>query len=149
MKSDLGTIALVEDNEDDLYFMTRALKEAEVDNPLQVLKTGREAIDYLSGAGIYGNRALHPMAFLMLMDLKLPDISGFEVLRWIKGHGRLQPLITIVLTTSGEAKDIERAYQLGANSFLVKASGSDGVLEQVKALKQYWLVHNGFPILGP
>lgn len=140
-----GTIALVEDNEDDLFFMRRALKSATIANPLQVLSTGKLAMDYLSGAGAFSDRTLHPLPFLLLLDLKLPDMSGFEVLRWIKSGEGLPVLPTIVLTTSGESRDIERAYGLGANSFLVKPSGSERLLELVVALKQYWFIHNGFP----
>lgn len=140
-----GTIALVEDNEDDLFFMKRALKSADITNPLQVLSNGEMALDYLKGAGGYADRLLHPLPFLLLLDLKLPDMSGFEVLRWIKSKEGLPLLATIVLTTSGESRDIERAYELGANSFLVKPSGSEQLLDLVIALKQYWFIHNGFP----
>jgi CheY-like chemotaxis protein len=140
-----GTIALVEDNEDDLFFMKRALKSADINNPLQVLSNGRMALDYLAGAGPYSDRTIHPLPFLLLLDLKLPDMSGFEVLRWVKSGEGIPKLATIVLTTSGESRDIERAYELGANSFLVKPSGSEQLLDLVIALKQYWFIHNGFP----
>lgn len=140
-----GTIALVEDNEDDLFFMKRALKSADITNPLQVLSSGKMAQDYLAGAGDYADRLVHPLPFLLLLDLKLPDMSGFEVLRWIKSKEGIPMLATIVLTTSGESRDIERAYELGANSFLVKPSGSEHLLDLVIALKQYWFIHNGFP----
>lgn len=144
-----ATITLVEDNDDDLFFMKRALIAADISNPLQVLRTGQEALDYLAGRGRFSDRIAYPLPFLLLLDLKLPDVSGFEVLQWIRGDAALHLLTTIVLTTSGESKDIERAYELGANSFLIKPSGSDKLLDLVKALKQYWLVHNGFPRLVP
>ena len=140
-----GTIALVEDNEDDLFFMKRALKSADIANPLQVLTNGTEAIGYLAGRGGFSDRAKYPLPFLLLLDLKLQDMSGFEVLRWIKGDALLQNLAVIVLTTSGESRDIEMAYTLRANSFLVKPSGADRLLDLVIALKQYWFIHNGFP----
>jgi CheY-like chemotaxis protein len=140
-----GTIALVEDNEDDLFFMKRALKSADIINPLEVLSTGKMALDYLQGNGAYADRTAHPLPFLLLLDLKLPDMSGFDVLRWVKAKEGIPMLATIVLTTSGESRDIERAYDLGANSFLVKPSGSEQLLDLVIALKQYWFIHNGFP----
>ncbi|HKP97630.1 MAG TPA: response regulator [Fibrobacteria bacterium] len=149
MSPGIGAIALVEDNEDDLYFMMRALKAAEIPNPLEILRTGGEAIEYLSGAGKFDDRIRHPSPFLLLLDLKLPDISGFDVLRWIKTRANRQSLATIVLTTSGEAKDIERAYRLGANSFLIKPAGADRLLELVNALKEYWFVQNSFPRIEP
>lgn len=144
-----ATIALVEDNEDDLFFMLRALKEAEIVNPLRVLKTGREAIDYLSGRGDFADRTRFPLPFLLLLDLKLPDMSGFDILRWVRSDAITKSLPIIVLTNSGEARDLERAYQLGSNSFLVKPSGADGLLEQMKALKSYWIGQNGYPRIAP
>ena len=140
-----GTIALVEDNVDDLFFMKRALKAADIANPLQVLMNGTTAQDYLAGRGGYADRTLFPLPFLLLLDLKLPDMSGFEVLKWIKGQSVLNNMATIVLTTSGESRDIEKAYELRANSFLVKPAGAERLLDLVMALKQYWFIHNGFP----
>lgn len=144
-----GTIALVEDNEDDLFFMKRALKSAGIANPLQVLATGTTAIQYLTGSGAYTDRSRYPLPFLLLLDLKLPDMSGFEVLRWIKGDEGMHNLAVIVLTTSAASKDIDRAYELRANSFLVKPSGSERLLDLVIALKQYWFIHNGYPKAFP
>ncbi len=138
-------IALVEDNEDDRFFMLRALKEADIPNPVQVLRTGREAMDYLAGLGEFSDRDRYPLPFLLLLDLKLPEMNGFDILRWVRGHPSLNLLTTIVLTNSGEAKDIIRSYELGANSFLVKPSGVDKLLEMVNSLKEYWFVHNGYP----
>ncbi|MDB5048836.1 MAG: two-component system response regulator [Fibrobacteres bacterium] len=124
--------------------MQRALKSADIENPLQVLRTGHEAIEYLSGQGRFSDRVKYPLPFLLLLDLKLPDISGFEILKWVKDFEKMHKLATIVLTTSGESKDIEKAYEFGANSFLTKPSGSDKLLNLVMALKQYWFVHNDF-----
>lgn len=140
-----GTIALVEDNEDDLFFMKRALKAADITNPLQVLVNGTTAMEYLQGRGKFADRAAYPLPFLLLLDLKLPDMSGFDILRWIKGPGGLHTMAAIVLTTSGEIRDIEMAYELRANSFLIKPAGADRLLDLVIALKQYWFIHNGFP----
>lgn len=148
MNSETATIALVEDNEDDLYFMLRALKEAEIVNPLRVLRTGREAIDYLSGQGGFSDRMRFPLPFLLLLDLKLPDMSGFDILKWVRSDAKMKSLPVIVLTNSGEARDMVRAYRLGSNSFLVKPSGADGLTDQMRALKAYWIGQNDSPRLA-
>ena len=144
MISHAGTIALVEDNDDDLFFMKRALKAAEITNPLQAMGSGEEAIEYFTQQAKQSDRNRFPLPFLLLLDLKLPVMSGFEVLKWVRRHPTLHAMPIIVLTTSGESKDISKAYESGANSFLVKPSGSEELLDLVIALKQYWLFHNSF-----
>ena len=109
-------IALVEDNEDDLFFMRRALQAAAIANPTVVLRDGRAAMDYLSGQGIYADRESYPLPCLVLLDLKLPEVHGFEVLRWIRAHPTVGTVVVIVLTTSGESRDVATAYALGANA---------------------------------
>ena len=140
-----GTILLVEDNEDDVFFMKRALKNAEISNPLQVVADGQEAIDYLNGTGNFSNRSEYPFPCLVLLDLKLPIKNGHEVLQWIRGQPSCKNLVVIVLTTSREANDVQRAYGFGANAFLVKPSGAPELVEIVKSIKQFWLEHNEFP----
>lgn len=139
-----GTLLLVEDNEDDVFFMTRALKNADVSNPLQVVKDGQEAIDYLQGAGKFSNRGEYPIPTLILLDLKLPIKNGHEVLQWIREQLFYKNLVVIVLTTSREVNDVQKAYSLGANAFLVKPPGAPELMELVKSIKQFWLTHNEF-----
>jgi CheY-like chemotaxis protein len=139
-----GAILLVEDNEDDIFFMKRAMKSAAVENQLQVVTDGQQAIDYLQGAGKFSDRTQFPLPILVLLDLKLPHKSGHEVLRWIRDQSKFETLVVIVLTTSRETSDIEEAYRLGANAYLVKPPGAPELIEIVKSLKQFWLTHNEF-----
>ncbi len=113
-------ILLVEDREDDVFLVRRAFEKAYLLNPLQVVRNGEEAVAYLKGEGTYANRAGYPLPSLILLDLKLPGMDGFDVLRWIRREPNFGSLPVIVLTSSEQIRDVNRAYQLGANSFLVK-----------------------------
>jgi CheY-like chemotaxis protein len=138
-------ILLVEDNEDDVFFMQRAMKDARINNPLHVIENGQEAIHYLAGKGRYADRSKFPLPALILLDLKLPFKSGLEVLEWKAGRDDLPPMVCVVLTTSRENDDIEQAYQLGANSYLVKPPSAEKLLSLVNSLKLYWLELNEYP----
>ena len=101
MKSDPNaTILLVEDNDDDVFAMQRAMEIGKVTNPLQVVTDGKEAVDYLGSAGIYADREKFPMPFLIFLDLKLPYLSGFEILEWMRGQPQLESIIVVVLTVA-------------------------------------------------
>jgi CheY-like chemotaxis protein len=113
-------ILLVEDNEDDVLLIRRAFERAAVRNPLRSVGTGAEAIGYLNGDTPYRDRAKHPLPALVLLDIKLPVMDGFEVLKWIRLQPELAWLSVVMLTTSDELPDVNLAYQLGAKSFLVK-----------------------------
>ena len=138
------TILLVEDNEDDVIFMKRAFKQAELLESLKVVKDGQEAIDYLSGANQFADRTTFPMPCLVLLDLKLPRKGGLEVLRWIREQPGLRSLVVLILTTSRERNDLEKAYELGGNGFLVKPPAYQQLAEMVKAIKGFWLDFNEF-----
>jgi CheY-like chemotaxis protein len=113
-------ILLAEDSENDVIMFRRAFRQAAIEAPLYVVSDGTEAIAYLSGEGDFANRAEFPLPDLLLLDLKMPRTNGFEVLAWLRVHPSLCPLRTVVLTTSNDIKDINRAYAFGANSFLTK-----------------------------
>src|SRR5437660_5264305 len=117
---DQSVILLVEDREDDVVLIRRAFDKAKVINPIQVVSNGEEAIWYLKGEGKYANRAEYPLPDLVLLDLKMPRVDGFEVLRWIRQQPGLSSVRVVVLTSSDQMRDVNEAYQLGANSFLVK-----------------------------
>ena len=138
-------ILLVEDSEDDVFFMKRALKAAGVDNPLRIARDGQEAIDYLAGTGAYADRSEHPMPSLILLDLKLPYQSGLEVLKWMRDERPEGGPFVIVLTSSREPNDLKTAYQYGAKSYLVKPSSAELLTEMIRALRSYWLNFNQFP----
>jgi CheY-like chemotaxis protein len=102
-------------------------------------------MEYLSGEGPYANREQHPFPHLILLDLKLPRLSGFEVLAWLRQQSGLKPVPVIILTSSREASDVEKAYQLGVNSYLVKPTAFDQLLEMTERLEHFWLDLNQFP----
>ena len=137
-------ILLVDDNEDDVFLMERALQAAQISNPVRILEDGREAINYLAGHGQYADREKFPLPAIVFLDLKLPFKSGHEVLQWIRSQPQLETLVVVVLTSSNEPSDLKRAYGLGANSYLVKPPTAAQLLELAKAFKWYWLEFNRF-----
>jgi CheY-like chemotaxis protein len=124
--------------------LKRAMKRMGVANPIQVATDGREAIDYLQGAGKFADRVKFPFPCLVLLDLKLPYVMGLEVLKWIrKNCGTALPVI--ILSASAEDADITAAYRLGANAFLTKPSEAGKLDEIVKSIRDFWLTHNTLP----
>src|SRR3954467_3019518 len=140
--SDHAVILLVEDREDDYLLIRKSFKRAQLNNPIQVVRDGEEAISYLAGEGKFSNRAEYPLPWLTLLDLKMPRVDGFEVLRWIRKQPPLRSLIAIVLTSSDAIRDVNHAYQCGANSFMVKPSDFENAVALSKLIQQYWLMHN-------
>jgi CheY-like chemotaxis protein len=137
-------LLLVEDNEDDVFLMKRALKGVRAANPLVVVEDGQEAMDYLGGSGKFADRDTYPMPAVVFLDLKLPLISGYDVLGWIRQQKHFESLVVIVLTSSNEASDLSRCYALGANSYLVKPPTPEQLQDLAKAFKWYWLEYNQF-----
>lgn len=110
---------LVEDNEDDAFFMQRAFEEARLKNPLHIVKNGQEAIDYMQGRNGFSNRAQFPLPDMIFLDLKMPGVDGFEVLAWIRAEQKSHVPVA-VLTSSPEEIDRKRARELGADCYLLK-----------------------------
>jgi CheY-like chemotaxis protein len=136
---DQAVILLAEDSETDILLTRRAFAKANLLNPLQVVRDGAEAIAYLKGEGPYSNRAEYPLPALLLLDLKMPGKNGLEVLQWIRQQPSLRGLRIIVLTSSDQARDVNLAYQLGANSFLIKPVDFEHFVQVSEVLKGYWL----------
>jgi two-component system response regulator len=143
------TILHVEDTPEDVFLLQYAFTRAEITNPMQVAANGQEAIDYLTGAGKYADRQKFPLPGLVLLDLKLPIKMGLEVLEWIRSQPAFKSLVVIVLSSSIYEGDIKRAYELGANAFLVKPSDTHVTLDMCKAFKHFWLQHNQPPFSSP
>lgn len=137
--SDQAVILLAEDREDDILLVRHAFKKAYINNPLHVVRDGEEAIAYLAGEGKYSNRSEYPLPDLFLLDLKMPRMDGFQVLKWVRRHPTLGALRVIVLTSSDDIRDVNAAYQLGANSFMVKPMDFEDVFNLSKTLTSYWL----------
>ncbi len=132
-------ILVVDDREDDILMLKRAFAKAKVLNPIQVTRNGEEAIAYLKGEGRFSNRTEFPLPDLLLLDLKMPGLDGFDVIRWIKSQPELKALRIVVLTSSDAIIDVNLAYQLGANSFLVKPVEFQKFVEVSQAINGYWL----------
>ncbi|MDB6056023.1 MAG: two-component system response regulator [Verrucomicrobiales bacterium] len=128
-------ILLVEDDSNDSLLLQRAFRRAALTNLLQVVTNSEEAVDYLLGEKHYQDRAIYPLPRLLILDLKLPGMSGLELLKWIRSEAKLKDLSVIILSSSRQTDDIDRAYELGATSYMAKPEGNfDGLAEMVKCL---------------
>ncbi len=141
-------ILLVEDSDDDATLVMRAFRKGRVLNPIHLLRTGQDAIAYLSGLGEYSDLRRYPRPALVLLDLSLPEMSGFEVLRWIRQESNAHDLRVIVLSGSVNPDDARLAYELGADSFLIKPLELDKALDIGKCLHESRLNESqAFPTL--
>lgn len=135
----LSSILLVEDNEDDAELIAYAFEKAGITNPLVTLADGETAIAFVNGDPPYADRSRHPLPALILLDLKLPRRSGFDVLRAVRQGDASRHTPVVVLTSSNQDADIRRAYELCANSYLVKPVSRDALLGMVRTLDAYWI----------
>jgi len=141
------TILLVDDSENDLLLMRTAFRKAAFDCPLQEVHNGEEAIAYLKGDAPYSDRDKFPFPAVMLLDLNMPMKNGFDVLNWARTRAGLKRLSIIVLTASMRTEDVERAFDLGANAFLVKPGTIAELTNMMRCLRD-WLQYNHFPPLN-
>jgi len=137
-KETRGGLLLVEDNEADVLFFKRAVAKTTAGVPLEVVMNGVDAVQHLSGAGPYADRSLHPLPSLVILDLKLPRMSGLEVLGWMGTQPALRAVRTIVLTSSSEESDIRRATALGAVGYVVKPVEFAALQEVVASIVAFW-----------
>ena len=135
-------ILYAEDEEDDVFLMRRAFKDAAIAHRFEAVSDGNQAIEYLSGTGAFSDRVKWPLPILILLDLKMPGLSGHEVLKWIRARTETCTIPVIVLTSSHQESDIHRAYILGANGYLVKPGTPAELLTMVQGIKNYWLTQN-------
>jgi two-component system response regulator len=142
------TILLVEDNPDDEALTLRALRKNNIKNQIVVAHDGVEAIDYLFGTGSYKGRNPNDLPQVVLLDLKLPKLDGFEVLTKLRADARTKLLPVVILTSSKEQQDIVHGYGLGANSYVRKPVDFEQFVEAVRELGLYWLVLNEKPPNG-
>ncbi len=139
------TILMAEDDPDDVMLIQRAFQKAGMGKLLQIVRDGGQAINYLSGKAEYKDRGHHPMPFLMLLDLKMPGTNGFEVLQWIRTQPELRRLLVVVLTSSNLQTDVDKAYELGANSYLVKPVEFAELVNLLQRFEVYWSEINRTP----
>jgi len=138
------TILLVEDDENDAFFLQRAIRKTGMLNPVQHSRDGQEAINYLSGIGKFSLRAEFPLPGLILLDLKLPFVMGLDVLKWVRQNPELSPIV-VILSSSENETDVASAYRLGANAYLVKPPEAGKLEVMVKAINDFWLLQNTAP----
>jgi CheY-like chemotaxis protein len=133
------SVLLVEDDLNDIFLVKRAFKIAQIINPLQIATDGQEAINYLRGEGKYAERDKYPLPKLIVMDIKMPRRTGFEVLEWVKrNEGPLRRIPIVIVSSSDNPSDINRAYELGANAYMVKPMNFRAVEHLFNAITQYW-----------
>ncbi|HYG33923.1 MAG TPA: response regulator [Clostridia bacterium] len=132
-------ILLAEDDENDIFLMGRAFDRAGIPNPLFVVRNGQEAIDYLSGTGNYAQRDKYPLPGLMLLDLKMPWMDGFDVLRWLRDHPQFDTLPVVVLTSSKLQADVDKSRQLGVYDYRVKPHGFEDLVRLLDDVRKCWL----------
>jgi CheY-like chemotaxis protein len=139
------TILLVEDNPDDEELTTRALRKARIANDLIVVRDGSEALDFLFGTGVHAGRDVSQMPTLVLLDLKLPKLSGIDVLNRMRADPRTRLIPVVVFTSSSEDEDMMRSYESGANSYVRKPVGMSAFTNAVEQLGMFWMVTNQPP----
>jgi len=141
--TDRATVLLAEDDPDDILLTQIALERARLLNPLQVVRDGEEAIAYLKGEGDFADRTRFPFPVLLLLDLKMPKVDGFQVLTWLKSQPAASQLPVAIMTSSDQDPDISRANELGADSYLIKPPNAIALLELVQRIHGYWLIVDG------
>ncbi|MBI5505908.1 MAG: response regulator [Deltaproteobacteria bacterium] len=138
-------VLLVEDNPNDELLTIRALRKENIANNIVVARDGQEALDYLFGNGAYAGRDLSVLPQVMLLDLKLPKVSGLEVLARVRADERLKALPVVILTSSAMDRDIVDGYRLGANSYVQKSVSAEDFRQAVQRLGLFWLLVNKVP----
>lgn len=139
------SILLVEDDSNDILIIKSAIHKIKFNVLLKIIENGEDAIAYLSGDGQYNDRTQFPIPNLILIDLKLPRKSGHEILEWLGNQKELKRIPKIVLSSSLRSIDINRAYDLGVNSYLAKPSSFDSWLNIIKNIQSYWVQLNEYP----
>ena len=141
------TILLVEDESSDAELLIRAFKKAGVQNPIRHLDNGDAALFYLQGIDTYVDRDKNPLPALILLDLKLPGMSGLELLRWLRQQKDLRRIPVLILTSENDARLMDAAYDAGANSYLLKSVSPDEIERVVNLITNYWLNLNESPLI--
>lgn len=143
----LRTILLVEDESSDAALLLRGFEKAKVLNPIIHLTNGDEALGYLAGVRQYADRRKYPLPALILLDLKLPGMTGIQLLQWMRVQGEIKRIPVVVLTSNDDPDTINAAYDLGANSYLVKPGNNAEIARMVEAIQRYWVKLNEPPQL--
>lgn len=138
MNTALARLLIVEDEPHDVEFLRRALTRSGVVTPIHDVENGEQALGYLQGLGRYADRAAFPLPRLIITDLKMPQMNGIELLRWIQAHPAYRAIPTIVLSSSTNESDVNAAFEAGARGYMVKPVGFDQLLQLAKVIADYW-----------
>jgi CheY-like chemotaxis protein len=138
----LRTILHVEDDPNDVLLLEHACRKTGVGCNVKRVADGGEAIEYLEGLGDFADRARFPLPHLILLDLKMPRLNGFDVLAWRRDNDKFKTVPVVVFSSSNHDMDVKRAYELGVNSYLMKPVSFDALCEIVKTISDYWLSLN-------
>jgi len=139
MMLDHVPILLAEDDENDIFLMGRAFDRAGLPNPLFVVRNGQQVIDYLAGTGDYAQRDKHPLPGLVLLDLKMPWMDGFDVLKWLRTHAQFDTLPVVVLTSSKLQIDVDKSRQFGVYDYRVKPHEFNDLVRLLDDVRKCWL----------
>ena len=139
MNTRLLPVLAAEDEDSDRLILSLGFQRAGLRNPLVVVKDGQEAMEYLAGAGCYGDRETYPLPALLLLDLKMPRMSGFDVMAWVAARPEFRRIPLVVLSSSSDASDMERARQMGAAEYLVKPHAFSDLVNMIRSLEKRWL----------
>ena len=134
-------ILVVEDDDSDFFLLERAFRKNKIENPIVRVKDGLEGLHYLQGSGDYTDRDKFPFPDVIILDLKTPRMSGLELLAWIREHPECRVIPTIIMSSSQQDVDVSRAYELGANTYFVKPTTFEDLIELTKTIQDYW--HKG------
>src|SRR6266850_1464860 len=140
-----ATILLVEDDANDALLLRKAAHKTLSGIPISLVSNGHEAVEYLKGEGSYADRSRYPFPDIVLLDLKMPVMNGFEVLRWVRSQPKLRRLPVIILTGSVHEGDTKTAYEEGANSYLIKSADFNDLVETMKNVGDFWLAGTRLP----
>ena len=138
-------ILVADDSEDDVVLLKRAFLRAGIDAAIEFVSDGQDAVDYLGGRAPFDDRQRFPLPKLMMLDVKMPGVDGFDVLEWLRRQPGLRGLPVIMWSSSEQQEDVNRAYALGANSYLAKPTQTDRFEEMVKAIELYWMKTSALP----
>lgn len=141
-------ILLVEDDSNDILFIQRAFRRSKLENSMQIVRDGDQAVAYLSGEEQYADRNLYPLPGMILLDLKLPRRSGLEVLEWLREQPVIKRIPVVILTSSKENVDVNRAYDIGVNSYLLKPVNYNALNDMIETLNAFWLKLNCYPSIA-
>lgn len=144
-QSTRGELLVVEDNENDVELILRAIKSINLLNKVHVIRDGEEALNYIFAKNKSGKQDIEHMPKVILLDLKLPKLSGLDILKRLKSDERTRSIPVVVLTSSRESSDLNQCYELGVNSYIVKPFDLEGFIKAVSTAGLYWLVVNQMP----